>query len=967
MAIVVEIDPLDPNSGARVTLRLAASDDARLTGLNDHVWWPGIIGLPSLAMEAWDGDFTGAAQIASAAVSLDRIALRKNTAAAPSFRWAGAPLRVYEGAADAAWAAWETRFAGLVEDFGTDPQGRYGFQAKVDSEPFEASLLTLKYAGTGGAEGGDDLKDKVKPFCFGYARNVEPVMIDTVNYVFQVHGYGPIEGIPNVYEKAADFVENGGTNVGDYGSYAALVAADIPEGDYGTALAVGMFRLGAPPFGLITADVQGDNTGGWHRSTAEVILRLCDIADVGAGRIDSVSLAALETAVPFPINDYLVQPVKLLDYIQRLAQPCNAQAILSWTGQLQICRFGSIGTPGFTLDAQGAMRPPVLGVEEVKTSPPYWRIEMQGDRSHRVHTKDEIAFEDIAYFNEIYTRSPVQPATPTGAGVPAGWSGEPPGFILPTYGPVWRSTALSDEIGKPLGAWSTPVLTDSRYKGWVLDTTATTGLLKGATDALLCDAAFDPAEDEWPFAFIPQPMHGPFRLSFRVRGATDRVVVGVVPYDPGDFSDNSGDFGDVKDGFYVAQDDQYIVYGYAPPDYDHTDTTGVFVAQDFDFSSHFLDLETSVSVEVPVAECLYEMVWNGEVLNHWVNGDLVRSNFVSQLEDGAIFWPVFIPASPGAEIYDIVWQRATQAKDLEFVHDGMIGALRRISGENGWESYAPRLPGGAGLGYVWSKSFRGGGRLEAKIGGTSGYQSLSILALAPRGKIEFKEDGTFKAFKTADFGSPPDVEGTWVAGDLFAIQYSGKRVRMFKNGSRILKRKVGTGAEVEAYLEMGKNGSFYDIRLTPLDEEEFAVKGSVTDTELQPITDGSTPVDDDYIVVGEPTAIVMTVESGDEDEAIVSALMSYTNDASSAVSFTPDTLVQYSMDGGATYATFATTQDPGTAPTATAGGDTEQVTLRGTIDVTGTVTYLFRLVTKNSVAGAYSVALSGYITVEWQG
>lgn len=499
-----------------------------------------------------------------------------------------------------------------------------------------------------------------------------------------------------------------------------------------------------------------------------------------------------------------------------------------------------------------------------------------------------------------------------------------------------------------------------------VDTTATTGLLKGATDAFLCDAAFDPAENDWPFAFINAPIHGPFRLSFRVRGATDRVVVGVVPYDPSDFSDNSGDYGDIKDGFYVAQDDQFIVYGYAPPDYDRTDTTGVFVAQDFDFSSHFNNLEMSVSVEVPVAECLYEMVWNGELLNHWVNGVLVRSHFVSQLEDGAVFWPVFIPASPGAEIYDIVWQRATQAKDLEFVCEEMIGALRRITGENGWESYAPRLDNGRALGWITSKPFRGGGRLEATIGGTSGYEGMSVLTLYGRGRVDFYEDGSFEAFANDGSGSP-NKTGSWVAGDTFAIQYSGKRVRIFKNGSRIVKKKMGTGATVFAYLEMGHEGSFYNIRLTPFDEEEFQVKGSVSDTDLDAITDGSATVDDDYIVVGQPTAIAITPPEDDEDEAVISALMSYTNSGGSAVSFTPDTLVQYSTDGGGAWSTFATTQDPGSAPTATAGGASEQVSLRGTVAVLATATYLFRLVTKNTIPGAYSVTLSGFITAEWQG
>ena len=192
MAIVIEIAPLNPATGTRVTLRLAAGDNAVITGLDDKAWWPGVVGLPSLSMEGWDGDFTGTAQIASASFGLDPIALRKNDAAAPSFRWAGAPVRIHEGDG-ADFTAWSAIFNGLVDDYGTDESGRYQFSAKVDSEPFEAALLST-YKGTGDAEGGEDLKDKPKPLCMGYARNIEPVLIDATNWVYQVHGYGPVQG-----------------------------------------------------------------------------------------------------------------------------------------------------------------------------------------------------------------------------------------------------------------------------------------------------------------------------------------------------------------------------------------------------------------------------------------------------------------------------------------------------------------------------------------------------------------------------------------------------------------------------------------------------------------------------------------------------------------------------------------------------------------------------------------------------
>lgn len=392
MAVVVEISPLDPTSGGRKPLRFAGGDDARLTALNDLTWWPGVIASPVLRMDGWDGDFTGAAQPASGTVQIDPVALRKLDPASPAYRWAGAPLKVWQGAAGADWSGWNLLFAGLVQDYGTDDAGRYSFSAQVDSEPFEAEVLNLRYAGTGGAEGDQNLKDKPKPALFGRARNVEPLLIDATNQVYQVHGYGPIQAVTAVYERAASLALNGGTNVGDFASFAALVAANLPEGSYATCRAQGMFRLGAPAAGLITADIDGDASGGtFRRKTGELIARLCALAGVPADRYALANLAVLDVAVPYTINLYLTAATKLLPLVQAMAQACNAQAIISWSGQLRIVRFGAIPAEAVTLDAKGRRRPPVLVNQEAKVSPPYWRIEMRGARCWRRHTNDEIA------------------------------------------------------------------------------------------------------------------------------------------------------------------------------------------------------------------------------------------------------------------------------------------------------------------------------------------------------------------------------------------------------------------------------------------------------------------------------------------------------------------------------------------------------------------------------------------------
>lgn len=396
--ILAELTPLDPVAGSRVTLRAASAQDRSITGLGSFRWWPAIADLPTLTMRLFDGDFTSDIEVGGASFSVLIDKLAKLDANARRFLWAGAGVKLYAGESGAAWP-WTQIFDGQVERFDAQAN-KVRLQARVNTDAFEKNALTATYAGTGGIEGGADLKNKVKPWVFGRAANVEPVLIDAVNSVFQFSAYGPIQAVTALYERASDF----GASIGDYGSYALLVAATIPRGRWGTCLAQGLVRLGAPPYGLITGDVDGDNPSTWLRKTGEIINRIATNAGVPAGLIDSASLTALDAAVPYNINLVLDEQTTVLDIARRLARPCNAQAGVSWLGKLFVTRV-AIGSPAITLDAQGRRKPGVLSSSEVDVSPPYWRIEMGAQRSWRVHSFDEIAFASALTDRGLYVAS----------------------------------------------------------------------------------------------------------------------------------------------------------------------------------------------------------------------------------------------------------------------------------------------------------------------------------------------------------------------------------------------------------------------------------------------------------------------------------------------------------------------------------------------------------------------------------
>lgn len=383
MTTLAILNPIDPGTGSRVQIRVCSSQDTAATGADGQVWWPAISSAPTLSLSLFDGDFTANVEPGSASMAL-RIDVLRNSGLFPRverYDWAGAQALLYrlvDGAlVDLATMRVE-RFA--MEDFGL------GLSLSVDPEPFEADVLFNEYAGTTGIEGGASLKGTPKPWVFGRALNVEPVFIDEIDNVFQVSGYGPVSAIPAIYERGASF----GTSAGNFADYAALVAADLAPGQWATCLALGLFRLGAPPAGVITCDVDGDTTVGFLRRTGAIIKEVARRLGLSAS-INAASFDALDTAVARNVNIVINQQTSLLDLARRMARACNAVCGIDLDGRLIVSRV-AFGSEQFTLDAQGRQMPPVLGMARQNTSPPYRRIVMGANRSWRVHTLDEIAF-----------------------------------------------------------------------------------------------------------------------------------------------------------------------------------------------------------------------------------------------------------------------------------------------------------------------------------------------------------------------------------------------------------------------------------------------------------------------------------------------------------------------------------------------------------------------------------------------
>lgn len=429
LAVLVEIDAYDPVAAAAVTLYAASVDDSACCHLNGQTWWPALSKLPTLRYDLFSGDFTGD-QITAPSSSLSMQVEPWTNFGRYSF--ADARFRLWTGNVGDAWGSYTLRFDGRVSAQPEIKDGLANVSFAADDRWLDKALLST-YAGTTGAEGTADLKGQAKPLALGAPRYVAGKLIDSTNVVFQLSGSGAIQEVEASLERLARF----GAPIGDYASYAALVAATIPAGRWGTSLAAGMVRFGAPTDGQISFLMKGDNAGtdGWARKPGQLMRRLA-ILSGGTGKINDTSLNALDTARPYNLSLYIDGQTTARSEVQALAASVNAVAGVSWTGQLFAAPV-AIGSPSLTLAADGSALPPVAAVSQIAASVPWQRLAIGAARSWVVHALSDVALSD--------------------ANAPGNWT--------PVLSNISRFGGTFIKTGGTSGAWDAAVSSVEKYIG----------------------------------------------------------------------------------------------------------------------------------------------------------------------------------------------------------------------------------------------------------------------------------------------------------------------------------------------------------------------------------------------------------------------------------------------------------------------------------------------------------------------
>lgn len=219
-----------------------------------------------------------------------------------NYGWDGRTIELWRGVKDTDPAGWE-RVARLTCDRMLHDFERKTLKLRdLQHRLYSTAFPTERYGGGGEYDGDANVAGRVRPASFGRVFNVEPVLINSGDLIYQWH-FRAAQSVDAVRDGASPLALDA-----DYSTYAALVAASLLAGEYATCNALGLIRVeSAPTFGL-RLDGKGDAFGAYVETRATIARRL--VTTIGAATFDEDSLdipsfARVETAQPAAVGFHI--------------------------------------------------------------------------------------------------------------------------------------------------------------------------------------------------------------------------------------------------------------------------------------------------------------------------------------------------------------------------------------------------------------------------------------------------------------------------------------------------------------------------------------------------------------------------------------------------------------------------------------------------------------------------------------
>lgn len=385
---LVEATPRNPGIGLVTVRMVSARSHARDTVKNSQSWVPALTSAPVQGIKfLGDDQMPGILEIDYGALGI-RFSPDLGNDVWSAYVWEGADATVWRGESGAAFGTFEKIFTGRCgalerQNANIGSIALRGYEGDLDRD-----LLSSTYAGTGGAEGDLAMKGVPKPWMSGPCEGVPGVLIDKVNWIWQLHGYGAIDDITAAYE--------GGLTLGSAHAtvpttYAALAALSMGGASWAKAPAVGMVRLGYEPSRPVVFDARGAKDGSTYVSKVGAIAsHLLKVAGFESGDINSTSAGNLDTAFAHDWGYYTAMQASIGDVVRKALADIGGYAFPDESGIWRFGRYKAIKT-ATALKSDRTAAPIVRSVSQRASLSPIGRVEVGARRCWGVHREDEIS------------------------------------------------------------------------------------------------------------------------------------------------------------------------------------------------------------------------------------------------------------------------------------------------------------------------------------------------------------------------------------------------------------------------------------------------------------------------------------------------------------------------------------------------------------------------------------------------
>ncbi len=367
-------------TGAATTVRLAGGGDVAPYYRGGNHYRAGIVTLPRYRAQLGfdENGWTGGTvpQTGNIIFKPGQPSLADELAA---LYWMDAPITVETGLEGGAVAV---ELTGTVASVAV-VDGALVIELADLSKALDKPVVTARFAGTGGAEGGGEAKGRVKRRSWGRVFNIEGRILDKANNVFEF-------GDPAFPWQQWDVLRDKGRAAAPapavlawQGSVAAtltaLKASAPAQGSGVVAPSIACAKWWTQPAGPLTADVRGEIGTGYVETAPEIAARISTVAG-GPGFANAGTMAALRAgAAGLHIGDENETAAEALD---RLLGGVSLLWVLEATGSIRL-REWTFGAPVETVIARSVSRR--------RSFPPVETRRLGYQRAHRIHSDGEIA------------------------------------------------------------------------------------------------------------------------------------------------------------------------------------------------------------------------------------------------------------------------------------------------------------------------------------------------------------------------------------------------------------------------------------------------------------------------------------------------------------------------------------------------------------------------------------------------